>query len=242
MENIKIISTQEELRELLIKHKNILSDAIYNYLVSLVELEFSVIRDYIGEDERCILSELEIYRKIAVYNILTRALKTLSNYKSEINLSNIKIFEFISNELTSYKEIGSILLYQTITSKEARILELARIKSILNNLYNEICPYPIFRNLEASPVATWEYAHMLEIKKYKNLYRSLSERKINDAEKQEIEIQKIIHDLLLDDYGLTSESFEKLTQDSKLGNSSLLDKILIKKIPGINIIDNIKYI
>lgn len=57
------ISTKEELIELLKKYKGILNSSIIEYLNYLIELEFSVIKDYIGEEERLALSELELYKK-----------------------------------------------------------------------------------------------------------------------------------------------------------------------------------
>ena len=54
-----LISTKEELIELLKKYKGILNSSIIEYLNYLIELEFSVIKDYIGEEERLALSELE---------------------------------------------------------------------------------------------------------------------------------------------------------------------------------------
>ena len=70
------INTREELLELLKKYNRILSGSMIHYLNDLVDLEFSVIKDNINvnEDDKKILSELEIYKRIAMYNIYNRAL------------------------------------------------------------------------------------------------------------------------------------------------------------------------
>ena len=60
-ENWNKISTREELIELLKGYKGILADSMINYLNSLIDLEFSVIREYISDNDRVALSELEVY-------------------------------------------------------------------------------------------------------------------------------------------------------------------------------------
>lgn len=59
-----------------------------DYLNSLIELDFSVIREYIKEDDRKSLAELEIYRKVAIYNIYHRALHLFNQKKAEFNFSS----------------------------------------------------------------------------------------------------------------------------------------------------------
>lgn len=87
--NLDKINKKEELIELLKKYKRILSDPILEYLDSLIELEFSVIREYISDDERKSLSELDIYRRIAIYNIYNRALKLFKDNKIRHRVSSM---------------------------------------------------------------------------------------------------------------------------------------------------------
>ena len=69
--------SKEELKLLLFEsYKGILSKEMIEYLDSLIELEFSVIKDYIALDNREILTELSIYRYASIYNIYNRE-KTL---------------------------------------------------------------------------------------------------------------------------------------------------------------------
>ena len=82
------LATKEELIDLLKKHRGILTNSILDYLNSLVELEFSVVRKNISTEEREILSELEIYKKIATYNIYHRALQLLEQQKQPIDIDN----------------------------------------------------------------------------------------------------------------------------------------------------------
>ena len=69
------INTREEILELLKKYNRILSGSMIHYLNGLVDLEFSVIKDNINvsDDDRKVLSELEVYKRIAMYNIYNMA-------------------------------------------------------------------------------------------------------------------------------------------------------------------------
>ena len=81
------INTREELIELLKGYKGILADSMINYLNSLIDLEFSVIRDYISDNDRVALSELEVYKRIAMYNIYNRSLNIFKQNESELEIS-----------------------------------------------------------------------------------------------------------------------------------------------------------
>ena len=68
---------KEELKETLKMYKGILTNPIADYLNSLLELEFSVVRDYIDDTNRSTLANLDIYKRIAQYNIYIRALNIM---------------------------------------------------------------------------------------------------------------------------------------------------------------------
>lgn len=86
-DNWNKVNTKEELIELLKKYRGILADPMIDYLTSLIELEFSVIREYIKEDDRKSLAELEIYKRIAIYNIYNRALNLFNEKKMKYNFT-----------------------------------------------------------------------------------------------------------------------------------------------------------
>lgn len=154
------ISTKKELRTLLNQYKKVLQKPFFEYLEALIEVEFSVIRDEISDDERLVLSELEIYKKIATYNIYNHVL-SLNDHDNLLitddleNLSicyplprgSIRLFNFDYHEYPPYKikenipegykstKIGDIYLYQTINDLELCNLEKERISTKLKKLY-----------------------------------------------------------------------------------------------------------
>ena len=90
--NSYIINSRDELIEYLNKYKGILKDSILDYLNSVLNLEFSVLKDYITNADRMALSELEIYKKIAIYNIYNRTLNILKHLAEVVLINNFYIF------------------------------------------------------------------------------------------------------------------------------------------------------
>ena len=67
---------------------------------------------------------------------------------------------------------------------------------------------------------------------------------MTDEEKREVEITKYFNDLLLEDYGLTRNSFieEKNGINFDPYKVSELKKTLVKKMPNLTITNHIKYL
>lgn len=274
-DNWNKINTREELIELLKGYKGILTDSMINYLNSLIDLEFSVIRDYISDKDRFALSELEVYKRIAMYNIYNRALNIFKQNDSELTISgnndgieglnvytslgerSCDLFDFDYQDGSmgfetkipdGYKtmRIGNISLFQTIENSEQREAELMRVMSILDRLYDEINPYQSRPNTYGGPASQWAFEHAQKIKSYEEKFNQLDAKKeLTDDDKKEIEITKMFHELLLEDYGLTNKDFEdeKNQQFSGFGKEKTeLHKTLVRRMPNINIKNNIKYI
>lgn len=255
------VDTKERLINLLKIYKGILNQDMFDYLNSLIELEFSIVREYISEDNKKSLAELEIYKRIAIYNIYYRCLNLFKENKVKYNSSgnenkyeglkifrplnsdtDIKVFDFeykgfysngfnIYTVLDDYKTmfIGNISLYQTLEDKKMKELELNRIMKELEALYDEKNPYPIEPKRTGGPRVSWEYRRRDKIKKYEELFTQLdSKKELTDNEKREIEITANIYNLLLEDYGLTNDSFEEETKQILKSDESILEKNLLK--------------
>lgn len=266
------INTKEELVKLLKSYEGILSFQMVDYLKSLIDLEFSVVRGYISDKDRTALSELEIYRKIAMYNIYNRVLNlfnrcnvdlvtdddlVLTIYTS-IKEQNIKLFEFdynpyaynfdlVFNLFGDYKcmSIGNISLFRTLDNAEQRKLELKNVMSILENLYNKKNPYSSSSDYDKYNYLRWNSEHYKKIHEYEEKFRQLdSKKELTDEEKREVEITEYFNELLLEDYGLTSNSFieEKNEINFDPYKVSELTKKLVKKMPNLTITNHIKYL
>lgn len=273
-DNWNKVNTKEELLSLLEKYKLILTDYMIKYLNSLIELEFSVMRDYISEDVRKALSELEIYKRVAIYNIYYRALNIFKKNGIELKISgnndgntgltvyaplgekSAELFDFNYQENpirfnskipNGYKtmHIGYISLFRTIENLDQREAELMRVLSILDRLYEEEKVYHLESNTYGSPAPQWTIEHNNKIREYEEKFKQLdSKKELTDEEKREIEITKLFHELLLEDYGLTNKSFEEENNRSIFNGSqkSKLQKTFVRKQPNITIANHIKYI
>ena len=268
--NIDKVNTKEELLQLLKDYKVILNNQVIDYLESLINLDFSVIRENIDDKSKKALSELEIYKRIAIYNIYNRAINifTQSNMPliitgndegfESLSISvpiedrNIKIFDFKYSEQKSlnykipdeYKtmKIGSINLYQKIENKELRIQELKRIVDKIERLYGTQNPYQYHPKKVGGSYVKWKIERQKEIEKYQKMLDKIdSHNELTEIDIKEIEIMNKAHDLLLEDYGLTNNSFEDdVSIASKRSNN--LQKTLVKRQPNITITNNIEYI
>ena len=141
-------------------------------------------------------------------------------------------------------KIGNISLFQTIENAEQREAELMRVMSILDRLYDEKNPYHSRPHTYGGPAPQWAYEHAQKIKVYEEKFNQLdAKEELTDEDKKEIEITKKFHELLLEDYGLTNKDFENSQQFSGLGEEKTeLHKTLVRRMPNINIKNNIKYI
>ena len=268
--NIDKVNTKEELLQLLKDYKIILNNQVIDYLESLINLDFSVIRENIDDKSKKALSELEIYKRIAIYNIYNRAINLFTQSNMPLTIAgneegfeslsisvpiedrNIKIFDFKYGEQKSlnykipdeYKtmKIGSINLYQKIENKELRIQELKRIVDKIERLYGTQNPYQYHPKKVGGSYVKWKIERQKEIEKYQMMLDKIdSHNELTEIDIKEIEIMNKAHDLLLEDYGLTNNSFEDdVSIASKRSNN--LQKTLVKRQPNITIKNNIEYI
>ena len=262
------LATKEELIDLLKKHRGILTNSILDYLNSLVELEFSVARKNISTEEREILSELELYKKIATYNIYHRALQLLEQQKQPLDIDNngrleisvqlenrrVELFSFDYQNRISLREnipdeyktmkIGTISLYRSLQNEDIREKEINRVLRKLESLYASHNPYPHRHSVVGGLDFYWERQHKERIEELeKKLTELESKKELTEVDKKEIELTNDIHQLLLADYGLTNEDFEerKMTKFTS-AEIDRMNKTLVKKLPNLTVVDQIHYL
>ncbi len=264
----KKINTKEELEWGLTNYKGILSDHIIEYLKSLIELDFSVLREYISNTDRLSLGELDIYKRIAMYNIYNRTIEILSNSDIPININDsnnilaidnntydktVNIFRydyskaFINDKKlidSGYRtsNIGNISLYLLVKNPDMVIFELDRIMKKLEELYDAKNPYANPEGIYEGLSSKWKRMHNEEIAKYEKMFKELDNyNNVGDNLDKEIELSKYCNDLLLRDFGFTNKDF---CDEAKLfsRSESKLCKRRIKKLSNLEIDNNIKYV
>lgn len=223
------ISSQLDLIEELKKYRSVINNWMLDYLTSLIRLEFSVVREYISKEEREVLSELEIYKKISMYNIYHRAQRLLENSEIKFEIWNNKqqfhgliaerelsdgrnVIPFnykytmkygideLPNSCIKSMYIGEInLCYLTVSEKTYEYLT-KRADSYIAKTMND----PVDKNL-------------------KNLAPIL---------KQEVTMINEVYNRFLKDYSLKEDDFKK-SEKSNLENATNLEKKFVKKIPNL---------
>ena len=260
---------KEELLQLLDKYKGILNKGILEYLSSLIELEFSVIRENINPNDRECLCQLELYKRIAIYNIYQRALDLISksgimysfNDKEDMHLQlSTQIHNRILNlfDFNYAQENYIISLYQTLNNKKVINAEIKRIRDQIRKIEDTL------RHLSKSRIDDRDFYYESK-KELERAQKRLSEltcnSKLDKTDKLEIEITNYIRDLLLEDYGIAKSEFEdktnynykKLIQPKVVQIHGILNiiaypkeqdftkKTLVKKVGNITIENQIKY-
>ncbi len=268
--NEKKLYTKEELRELLGRYKGILSNPMIEYLNSIIELEFSVVKENISENDRKALAELEIYKQAAAYNIYNRAIKLIADKKlSDEDLikrvvdnyfiiyfcldeiKSMDVFNFIYGDQTTrnipdgYKtmKIGAISLFCAQESDEARKLEMERILNKLEHLYDTNVVISSRPGAFGGPNSYRKFSIEQEIESYEKALTKLdNKRGLSDLDKRKIEVSNRFHELIMEDYGFTSDDFKDEEKRNTRGDRTLLEKTLIKRQPNLIITDNIYYL
>ena len=265
--NITMLN-KEQLKELLYKYNNTLDKNIIEYLNSLIELEISAIPNYIindeiiNDDEKRKISRLNLYKYVFNYNIVNRILNLFEPINNEIDTvikkddDELRIFVNIDKSsfmLFSYSLIGSdkhkefddgkISLFKTLHSNEQRKKEIDRLKNLLEKLYSTENPFLIYDDNYGNSASNWTISHINKIEEYeKKLAKIQNMKELTDKDKKEIEISNMIHELLLEEFKLLEDDFviEKINKPKE--EITELYKTYVKRIPKIDIKNNIKYI
>lgn len=237
-----VLKQQKELQEILNNYKGRISKDLINYLESLIQLEISVVKDEITEKDRLFLSELAIYRYIAIYNIYNKNLNIIKStglpliikgqdsYNDSLDINALldnniqkRIFSFDynsssfnQNKIPTYynnRNIGQITIYETLESQAQRVKELDRIIEELELAYDDKGPLSA-PGYYSGPRTQWFYEHTRKIDKLEQRFTELdSKKELSNLEKQEIEVTNYISKMLLDDMGLTELDFEEVEYD-----------------------------
>lgn len=252
--DIHKVASQEKLNECLKEYKDVLSGEMFDYLNSLINLEFSVVNnDYIDEKNRYLLSELKIYEEITKYNIYHRALAIFNNSNRRLQIwDNNDKFEGVGvvSGKENYRDLfeynydrdgmhqvppcGEIVISQYLFDKEQKEQEIARLQERLKHVH----PGHLRPNVDAEGHELYG-ANSAQIANYEAKIKSIKDAiekiensmKLSSRDKRIIEVSKEFHDLILDDYALTPEDFKNIESNLKIYQTSYVKrpKLIIKR-------------
>ena len=225
------------------QYKSLLSESSYSYLKELLNLEKSATiseTEHFDPDNYHI-SELDIYRDIAIYNLYKRALKIFKSTGDELEIignSNgyqglavstkigdkvVDIYNFnYSNEL-------NVDIFKTVMDDKNRKKVLESILSMIEELKQSKPDYGFTWN-------SWNSLKEERIKQLKELYTKVDRSEFTDDEYKEAEITQKYHKLLLEEYNTDeSEIKEKNSWNGTTKKNSII-------IPSLILTNNIKLI
>ena len=232
------VEDKEVLKSLLKRYEDTLNKPTLEYLNSLIELEVSVVKDNISSSKKENLIELELYRRIAIYNIYNRVLNLLRSHEGLDIQSNsagyegVYVFKKLSDdnivELFNFdydiarNRVGEIDFFETREeSEEERVEKINYVKSAIERISKEH---------NDKDIEDVKLDKMRRIEHYKRMLSELEKVKIlTDIDRLKIETSKYYLELLLNEFGLTKEDLKD-------------DKVLVKRMPRLTIKDNIRYL
>lgn len=270
LEDNNKIKIREELKGLLKKYKTILNQSTYDYLNALIELDIAVLKKYISNETRLSLSELEIYKDIAKYNLYNYTIKRIRREETSIgkivvedqnefltistSQGKIKLFEFnhveniFGNSIyRDYKSqsVGAITMFRTLPKADLTQTDRKLINEEIGTIKTAINPYGSYYN-NSSPLAyNWENKRKQKLKEYKQFLDTIEEYKEpSSKQKKEIEVTNYIHDILNKEFELSEDEFDstKFEIENLDYSSTGVKKKLTKSVPKLIIHDHIKYI
>lgn len=215
------IKTIKELKEQLKSSERFLSKPTIDYLNSLLNLEFSVVKNNIDKNERKLLSGMEIYQSISKFNIYHHALKLFKNNNNlEINDNSngiegicVSIKDGNTRELFNYdynldnkKNIlpcGKIEIIRHVDGSSEKKEKIKRLKDELDGIELPSSKCPFILGGSAADILNYYYNKKATIDK---LQDELAEG-LSSKDKDDIALSKKYYELLLKDYGLKKKDF-----------------------------------
>lgn len=228
------IATKEEVLNILSSYEKTFSKEIFDYINALVYLEISILeKSYLSDKSIEILTELESFRKIVIYNIFKRLILLMekegikvhdkNNCYGGIHLrlntnyfSNILHFSFNTNEYST------IILNETIIDESVRNKRLEWLK------------------LQQKEYSLYSSTPKLHIDSIKREIKELEGRiEIDEKTKQVMEIQERFKDAFLIDCGISKDEF--IEEEIQYKEEPRMIKDLVKKYPHTKVVREIRY-
>lgn len=252
--NKNLLESKETLYQDLKQCNWLLSKQASEYLESLLALEISAFSPEIDNDHREILRKIDLYKKIALYNICNRTKNLLVNNGNGIEISTVERYDHpvefsilsnthgkntnsfrfnISEDNPSY--IGDAIIYSSEINPILRQQELKRLEEeyqIKLNQDNPQARHDGIKRFQDENGSKWEASHQAELDKISRKISSLKGFNVDNATAEEIAAQNYLANLILEDMNLLDTDFEPAYNHG-------LEKTLVRKYPGMSIKRNI---
>lgn len=255
LRNGNILESEKNLYDALKDYKWLMSNEAYSYLEALIALEVSALDSKTPDEQREVLKKLDLYKKIAIYNICMRSRKLLVDNAKGINLSFIEnfvhpveykiygnvngrsfpVFAFDIEQNNPFY-IGDTDIYFTQVNDEARRNEIERLTKKIEEEKNKDNPYAIHDGIirtNEEDASRWEADCTARIARMQKSLDGLAKFAGLSKKEEEVMIAKnTLGNILLSDINLKEEDFKPIQEEG-------MKRTLTKKYPGMSVHCNI---
>ena len=203
-----ILESKTRLKQILYTNKDRFTKEIFDYLNSLLELEFAVTKEYISTKSRIELAQDEIYYQVALYNIY----HLIDNLLTRLDTTKFISFDKLSH-YDSYEMKGISKLRDEANSNLFRLIRILynfedwQNISIINDLYLSSEGEVTRKNRE-------------EFFRKRDLSQELHKELLQEFDLKKIEFQSIPSKLIKEDIGWSTSVTKK-------------EQKLVRTLPGI---------
>jgi len=228
------IATTEEVLNIISSYNKVFSKEILDYINALVYLEISVLeKGYLSDKSIEVLTELESFRKIAIYNIFKRLILLMEKQGIKVQDKN-NCFGGIHLRLnTNY--FSNILHFSFTTNQYSTII--LNETSIDENVRNKRLEWLKLQEKEYNPFSLETKIHINSIKREINELEKRVE--IDDTTRLVMEYQEKLKNVFLKENGIENDELKEEVID--LGDEPRMVKDLVKKYPHTKVIREIRY-
>ena len=227
------IKTKGELDEQLKEEKGSLSKPVIDYLNSLINLEFSVIRnDTISVRERTSIADTTVYKNIAKFNIYHHALEIFGKNENVLIVDNSNGIEGVKVFFKDNTHPARLLFTYDYTDKLSGFLQACgkieielytegkkRKKEEIRDLKKTLKGIPQPKYSGTIPEGGDISSILFDRENIENHISALNDsilRGLSDIDRQEIELSNEFYKKLLEDYGLKKKDFEPYLTEEDL--------------------------
>lgn len=254
---------EEYINNKLGEYRRVLLPSIYEYLESLVNLEVSAVKELLSKEDYIAISNLDIYRKVVIYNIYNKILRVIQNIddtfiKRDIkNYGNLEaslildghkynLVDFKNNDfkkenilLDAERDTFSTLkLYNHQEKATIKDTEIEKYEEKLNRLYNASNPFFISGNSRGELASSWIETYNQKLQYCIDILEALEEKAKSSAINSNLEKINDINELLFKELDLVESEFKDSGYER---NTSVLTKRLEKRVSGVDILKCVQY-
>lgn len=248
--------TDQELKEELRTYEGVLNNRVIDYGIRLINLDSSVFQGEFSKDEMEKLMQLDVYKKIAKFNICRKAVKIFAdgNFSLSCTDNNNGVIVQDSYDLGDEFDVFRcsdidnnivVNLFEFHNSVEQRKKEIDVVFETLERLNAEKCSFGLYASDSYTQASGWPIEHARDIKATQKALEELNSRdQMSKAQQYEAKVKQYFCDEFIKSCDINFDIGVEVVENNNFimgRNRNNMARTLVKKYPGISVFKNIKY-